>query len=250
MGIVSMPEKEEPEMSSATAVETSLERPKLARLVLKLLAFTALWGAVLFISAGRLDWPRAWIYLALCVLGMAVNAVGVIRKNPELIRERWKKRANTKTYDKVFMWLYLPTVFALVVVAGLDAGRFGWSSMGPETLFAGVVLHLLGSIPIAGAMATNPHLETTVRIQEDRGHQVITSGPYRVVRHPMYAGVILQLAGAPLVLGSLWACLPAAVAPVLFIVRTALEDRTLRRELPGYEAYAQRTRYRLLPGVW
>jgi protein-S-isoprenylcysteine O-methyltransferase Ste14 len=113
-----------------------------------------------------------------------------------------------------------------------------------------VVLHLLGSIPIAGAMATNPHLETTVRIQEDRGHRVSTSGPYRVVRHPMYVGAILQFAGAPLVLGSLWACLPVAAAPVLFIVRTALEDRTLRRELPGYEAYAQRTRYRLLPGVW
>ena len=237
-------------MSSATAVETSPERPKLARLVLKLLAFTALWGAVLFISAGRLDWPRAWIYLGSCILAVTANAAGLIWKNPGLLRERWKKRANTKTFDKVFMVLYTPTVFALPVVAGLDAGRFGWSSMGPETLFAGVVLYLLGSIPIAGAMATNPHLEATVRIQEDRGHKVITSGPYRVVRHPMYAGAILQNASAPLVLGSLWAYVPAGVVTLMFIVRTALEDRTLRNELPGYEAYAQRTRHRLLPGIW
>lgn len=237
-------------MSSATAVQRGVEWPIFGRLVLKLLAVTALWGAVLFVSAGRLDWPRAWIYLALCVLGMAVNAVGVVRKNPGLIRERWKKRANTKTFDKVFMVLYTPTVFTLPVVAGLDAGRFGWSSMPPATLYAGVVLLLLAIIPIAGALATNPHLEITVRIQEDRGHRVITSGPYRVVRHPLYSGAILQNAGAPLVLGSLWAYVPAGLVTLLFIVRTALEDRTLRNELPGYEAYAQRTRYRLLPGIW
>jgi len=237
-------------MSSATAVETSLERPKLARLVLKLLAFTALWGAVLFISAGRLDWPRAWIYFGSCILAVTANAVGLIWKNPGLLSERWKKRANTKTFDKVFMALYTPTVFTLPVVAGLDAGRFGWSSMPPATLYLGVALLLLAIIPIAGAMATNPHLETTVRIQEDRGHKVITSGPYRVVRHPMYAGAILQFAGAPLALGSLWAYVPTGLVTLLFIVRTALEDRTLRNELPGYEAYAQRTRYRLLPGIW
>lgn len=237
-------------MSSATAVEAGLERPKLVKLALRLVVFTTLWAAVLFLSAGRLDWPRGWIYLALCVLGVAVNATGLIRKNPGLARERWKKRANTKRFDKVFMVLYVPVVFALPAVAGLDAVRFGWSSMGPETLYAGVALHLLSIIPIAGAMATNPFLEATVRIQTDRGHKVITTGPYRVVRHPMYLGAVLQFLGAPLVLGSVWAGVPAGVAIVMFVVRTAFEDRTLRNELPGYEEYAQRTRWRLLPGVW
>jgi protein-S-isoprenylcysteine O-methyltransferase Ste14 len=218
--------------------------------VLKLAGFTILWGAVLFLSAGRLDWPRGWIYLGLCVLGLVVNGAGVIRKNPELVRERWKKRADTKTFDKVFMVLYTPTVFVMPAVAGLDAVRFGWSSMGPETLYIGVALHLVSILPIAAAMASNPFLETTVRIQTDRGHRVITTGPYRVVRHPMYVGAILHFLGTPLVLGSVWTSVPVGTAILMFVVRAALEDRTLRRELPGYEEYAQRTRWRLLPGVW
>jgi protein-S-isoprenylcysteine O-methyltransferase Ste14 len=237
-------------MSSATAHHAGLERSRLVRLVLKLAGFTILWGAVLFLSAGRLDWPRGWIYLGLCVLGLVVNGAGVIRKNPELVRERWKKRADTKTFDKVFMVLYTPTVFVMPAVAGLDAVRFGWSSMGPETLYIGVALHLVSILPIAAAMATNPFLETTVRIQTDRGHRVITTGPYRVVRHPMYVGAILHFLGTPLVLGSVWTSVPVGTAILMFVVRAALEDRTLRRELPGYEEYAQRTRWRLLPGVW
>jgi protein-S-isoprenylcysteine O-methyltransferase Ste14 len=237
-------------MSSATAHHADLERSRLVRLVLKLAGFTILWGAVLFLSAGRLDWPRGWIYLGLCVLGLVVNGAGVIRKNPELVRERWKKRADTKTFDKVFMVLYTPTVFVMPAVAGLDAVRFGWSSMGPETLYIGVALHLVSILPIAAAMASNPFLETTVRIQTDRGHRVITTGPYRVVRHPMYVGAILHFLGTPLVLGSVWTSVPVGTAILMFVVRAALEDRTLRRELPGYEEYAQRTRWRLLPGVW
>jgi protein-S-isoprenylcysteine O-methyltransferase Ste14 len=99
-------------------------------------------------------------------------------------------------------------------------------------------------------MATNAFLSTRVRIQEDRGHRVVTTGPYRMVRHPMYAATIIGFAGVSLLLGSWWAFVPGAVCTVLFIIRTALEDRTLQAELPGYKDYAARTRYRLLPGVW
>jgi protein-S-isoprenylcysteine O-methyltransferase Ste14 len=109
---------------------------------------------------------------------------------------------------------------------------------------------VLGVIPLFAALTTNPHLETTVRIQKDRGHKVITTGPYRFVRHPMYTGVLLMYAGWPLILGSMWSYVVVGIIVVLFVVRTALEDRTLRTELEGYEAYAGRTRYRLLPGVW
>jgi len=231
--------------------ETGLRRsPATIKRMVTVLAFTALWFGLLFGAAGRLEWPRAWIYAGFSLLGLALNSVVVLCKNPELIAERWKRHKGTKRFDKVFMVLYVPTTIALPVVAGLDAVRFGWSALPGWTLWPGVLLLLLSIPPIAWAMATNPHLETTVRIQHDRGHKVITTGPYAIVRHPMYVGAILNLAGVPLVLGSAWAYVPAGLAVLIFLCRTALEDRTLRRELPGYEDYTQRTRYRLAPGVW
>jgi len=214
------------------------------------LLWTLVWGAVLFGAAGRLDWERGWIYFGVSLFSLAVNSVVVFWKNPGLVAERWKRRKGTKPFDKVFIALYLPTVIALPLVAGLDAARFGWSQLPWDTVWPGVVLQLLAIPPMAWAMATNPHLETTVRIQHDRGHKVITTGPYAIVRHPMYLGAIPTLLGAPLVLGSKWAFAPAGFAVLLFVFRTAFEDRTLRQELPGYEEYAQRTRFRLVPGVW
>ena len=174
----------------------------------------------------------------------------VLRTNPEVIAARATRHADTKRFDKVFVALYSPLVFVLPLVAGLDAVRFRWSSLPFATLYAGAVLYVLGTIPAAWAIAVNPYLEQTVRIQTDRGHRVITVGPYRFVRHPLYVGVMLANLAAPLLLGSLWAYVPAAVTVLLFIWRTALEDRTLRKELAGYSEYAQRTRYRLFPGVW
>ena len=107
-----------------------------------------------------------------------------------------------------------------------------------------------GDVFVLWTMAVNPFLEKGIRIQEDRGHRVITTGPYRYVRHPMYAGAIVMFAGFPLVLGSGWTFVPVGVITVLFVVRTVYEDQVLRRELPGYAGYAERTRYRLIPGVW
>ena len=117
-------------------------------------------------------------------------------------------------------------------------------------LYVGIALHTAGSVPFIAALATNPFLETTVRIQNDRGHFVIVSGPYAVVRHPMYAGLSAMYPAWALIIGSRWALIPAAAIVLLFMFRAVKEERVLRRELPGYEEYAAVTRYRFLPGVW
>jgi protein-S-isoprenylcysteine O-methyltransferase Ste14 len=201
---------------------------------------TAFWGAVLFASAGRIDWLRGWICLALYFGGVLAAFVVMRIANPELIAARGTKHADTKPFDKVFAAVYAPMMFVLPVVAGLDAGRFGWSRMGPLTLYAGAVLLILGTIPVLSSVAVNRYLETTVRIQEDRDHQVVRSGAYRFVRHPMYVGVILQFIALPLMLGSKWALVPAGVIALLFVIRTALEDRTLRSEFGWLSAVRRR----------
>ncbi len=224
--------------------------PPALKRVIGVLRWILVWTAALFCSAGRWDWTRGWIYFAVILLTFAVNGLVTYRNNPELIAERGKRHKGTKRFDKVFIALYMPAVVALPVVAGFDAVRFGWSPLPWATLWPGILLQVLGTGPVAWAMATNPHLEPTVRIQHDRGHKVISTGPYAYVRHPFYVGGLVGLAGAPLVLGSAWAFAVVGVILVLLVLRTALEDRTLRRELPGYEEYAQRTRYRLVPGLW
>ncbi|UCH36194.1 MAG: isoprenylcysteine carboxylmethyltransferase family protein [Armatimonadota bacterium] len=206
--------------------------------------------AVLFISAGRIGWTRAWILFGLMLLTVAANLIVILRSNPRLLRERLKKDEASKSFDRVFMAVAIPVSLAILIVPGLDAVRFGWSSLPLGWLYVGAALHLLGDVPMAWAMATNPYLERTVRIQDDRGHTVITSGPYRMVRHPMYVGLLVMMAGWPLILGSVWTYVPVALLGILVVLRTAFEDRTLREELPGYAEYARRTRHRLLPGVW
>jgi protein-S-isoprenylcysteine O-methyltransferase Ste14 len=134
-------------------------------------------------------------------------------------------------------------------VAGLDA-RYGWSQLGAAWIWPGIALELLGFVPICLAIAENPFLERQVRVQTELAHHVITTGPYRVVRHPMYSGLMLLLPGCALVLGSAWSFAPITMLMATFIVRTALEDGALWRELPGYKEYGTRTRYRLVPGVW
>ncbi len=207
--------------------------------------------AVLLVSAGRIWWINAWVYFGLYLLVQIIYAIIMIKKNPEVLDARGKTfREDTKTYDKVFFALWLPMIVVTLVVAGLDAVRFEWSSMHPGLAAAGVVLSIPASAFVLWAMAVNRHFEGTVRIQYDRAHEVCTLGPYRVVRHPGYAGVIITHLTAPFILGSWWALVPSAVTSILVVVRTALEDRTLQDELQGYKEYAGRVRFRLLPGIW
>jgi protein-S-isoprenylcysteine O-methyltransferase Ste14 len=207
-------------------------------------------GALLFLSAGRLDWLGGWLFVGLVAFSLVTNAFIVRVKNPVLRQERWKERADSKSFDRTIAYVYLSMLLAMTLIGGLDNGRFGWSSLPEWSAPVGVLLHVLGQLPMLWAFSTNPHLETTVRVQKDRDHKVISTGPYRFVRHPMYLGLILMLVAWPLVFGSAWAYVPALVALVAYLIRTELEDRTLRRELPGYVEYARSTRYRLVPFVW
>ena len=204
---------------------------------------------VLFASAGRLDWPAAWTYVAGWFVAFVVmTLIGVW--NPDLMNERGRRAANVKGWDRVLMAIYGPMPFVIMAVAGLDAGRLRWSHVPLALQIAGFAGLALALILPAWAMSANAYLSTSVRIQDDRGHQVVTTGPYRHVRHPLYVGTILAWLCTPLALGSWWALIPATVTAALFVVRTALEDRILRQELPGYEEYTQKVRYRLLPGIW
>ena len=136
------------------------------------------------------------------------------------------------------------------VVAGLDVGRYRWSSLGVYHALFGLVLMAASSILINWAMIENPYFEPTVRIQEDRGHRVVSTGPYGIVRHPGYLSGILWMLAVPLIVGSLYAFVPVALYSALMILRTHLEDRTLHEELVGYTDYAEKVRYKLFPGVW
>jgi protein-S-isoprenylcysteine O-methyltransferase Ste14 len=235
-------------------MQSNVRKPRLERSginrIIQVFVTVLVMGAVLFLSAGRLDWAAAWVFLGLYVLAILTLGVWAMRKNPDVINERGRIAKNTKAWDKVLMTIYTLMLLVLLVVAGLDAGRFGWSAM----LVAVQVIGFVGSgLAVAltyWAMSTNPFLSTMVRIQDDRGHRVVTSGPYRYVRHPMYAGTLVLWPCIPLALGSWWALIPGAVIAVIFVIRTALEDRTLQAELPGYAEYARHVRYRLLPGVW
>jgi protein-S-isoprenylcysteine O-methyltransferase Ste14 len=178
-----------------------------------------------------------------------VSFAVVRRKNPDLMRRRMERQPGVKGFDKFVLAAMIVGFLSFFAVAGLDA-RYGWSQLSAAWVWPGIALELLGFVPIFLEIAENPFLERQVRIQSELGHHVITTGPYRVVRHPMYSGLVLLLPGGALVLGSAWSFAPLTMLMATFIVRTVLEDGALRRELPGYKEYCTRTRYRLVPGVW
>ena len=175
------------------------------------------------------------------------------RRHPGLLAERAKfgKAPDVKPWDKVLAPLMAISLsFPLVIVAGLDH-RYEWTPVFPIWLnILGLVIVVLGYAFAVWALVENRFFSSMVRIQTDRGHVVCDTGPYRIVRHPGYAGNILPLLGIVLALGSVWTLIPATVALILAVIRTALEDRTLQDELPGYQDYARRVRYRLFPGIY
>ena len=231
------------------ARQNGLDRSGINRLI-QVFGSMAVMGAALFLSAGRLDWTAAWVYLVLNIVIVATIGMYVARRSPGVINERGKIGKDAKNWDKVLMLLYTVVMFGLLVVAGFDAVRFAWTSMPIAGQAVGVLGLILSMAITYWAMLSNPFLSTTVRIQEERGHQVATTGPYQIVRHPMYVGVILMWLSTALILGSCWALVPGGIIAAIFVVRTALEDRLLQAELPGYADYAKRVRRRLIPAVW
>jgi len=208
---------------------------------------------VLFVCGGDLGWWQAWGYSLLIVAAGPGGRIWAERRHPGLMAERqnMEKAQSAKAWDKVLAPLMALSVsFPMVIVAGLDH-RVGWSPAFPLWLIAlGFILIGLGYAFAAWALAENRFFSSVVRIQVDRGHVVCDTGPYGFVRHPGYAGNLLALPGIVLALSSMWALIPAAVALIIAVIRTALEDRTLQEELPGYRDYAQRVRYRLIPGIY
>ena len=210
----------------------------------------AVMSSVIFFAAGHLAFWQGWVYFGMNVVLIALTG-WILRENPELVSERLKPGRGIKRWDKVYFALSTPLYFMAVVLAGLDRGRFHWSSEFPVWVYAlGILVYLLGQSVFIWAKRVNPFFSSVVRIQTDRGQTVCDLGPYRYVRHPGYVGGLLFGLATPFVLGSYWALIPQAAAAAMLVFRTLLEDETLREELPGYREYARRTRYRLIPRVW
>ena len=209
----------------------------------------AITSVCLFGSSGRLEWSNAWVLLGLN-FAASVASTALLSRNPDLLAERSNVKAG-KNWDKpIVAVVVLLGPVATWITAGLDT-RFHWSDpMPPSAFIAGIVVAVLSAALIAWAMRSNRFFSSVVRIQKDRGHVVVTSGPYRFVRHPGYSGMSAFTLATPLILNSRWAFVPAAVTVAVTGLRTVLEDRTLHNELGGYADYARRVKYRLVPPIW
>lgn len=230
-----------------------MEKISTFNMVLRLVLNAAIGPALLMFAGGDIHWTMGWIFSAFSFAFSLFSRLFLYRRRPDLIRERAEsyKKKNVEPWDRVLMPLVgLVLPIAVVVVAGLDR-RFKWTPDFPLWLqSAAYVPIVLGAALALWAAAENAFFSAVVRIQDDRRQTVVMTGPYRRIRHPGYTGGILNNAFYPVALGSPWACLPAAFLLVLTVVRTALEDRTLKDKLPGYREYAAKTTKRLVPGVW
>jgi protein-S-isoprenylcysteine O-methyltransferase Ste14 len=202
-----------------------------------------------FLAAGTLRWPAIWLYMGTIAVGAVAQRIYVSRHNPEILARRRSVGRGTKSWDIAWALVAGPLTVLPPIVAGLGV-RAGWPTMPMQFAIIGVLANSAGGVVWARAMAANAHFESTARIQSERDHRVIDDGPYRVVRHPGYAGFCVGALGAPLMLVS-WPALATGLLLVgWFVIRTGLEDAMLQRELRGYVAYTQRVRYRIVPGVW
>ena len=210
----------------------------------------ALLGGVLFGIAGRVDWPAAWFVVLLFTGHLVLSGWLLLRHDPELLIERLTTASNVPRWDRLIARGNRIVLLMLLATAALDAGRFGWSAMP-------IVVRVIGTAAVVASIgvvywcaAANRFLSARSRIQSERGHTVVQHGPYRFVRHPLYASRIVQITGLALTLGSWIALVPAVLNALLLAVRTLLEDRMLTTELPGYREYAKHVPERLVPGLW
>jgi protein-S-isoprenylcysteine O-methyltransferase Ste14 len=207
---------------------------------------------VFCVSAGSFHIQRLWLFAGIAFIYFLGSNIALYKLNPGLLIQRLKiRRKGSKTWDEVLVRVSNLSAMILVpAVSGLDVGRYHWSHLGYSYVLVGAVLLVASSVLINWAMVVNPFFEPTVRIQNDREHRVISSGPYAYVRHPGYLSGIMWMTSVPLILGSLYGFIPVAFYSILMTIRTYLEDRALRKELPGYVEYSESVRYRLFPGIW
>lgn len=207
-------------------------------------------GVALFWSAGTFDWWPAWAALGLTATWILATGVVIVRYHPDLLAERLGPRKGAKPWDTAIMSLHGTLQLGVYIVAGLNQ-RYQWLPGLPVvSQFSALIICCLGYGMVVWASATNAFFSQIVRIQIERGHRVVTGGPYRHIRHPAYAGGMLTEVCLPILLGSWWALVIGLVDAAVMLLRTVLEDRTLQAELPGYADYASEVRYRLVPGVW
>jgi protein-S-isoprenylcysteine O-methyltransferase Ste14 len=206
---------------------------------------------ILFFSAGRWDWGWGWSLVVLYAFWVTANAVLLIPRNPDLLAERAQRDIKgMKPWDKNLLSVVGLLTLGKYIIAGLDI-RYGWSA--DIAFWSHVTAWLLGAAGYGlstWSMVENAYFSMVVRYQEDRNHEVCETGPYRYIRHPAYVGTIVFEVMAPLILGSWWSLIPGVIIVVLMVLRTSLEDKTLREELPGYKEYMEKTRFRLLPRIW
>ncbi len=204
----------------------------------------------LFWSAGRLDWWNAWATIAVLLAWTIATAIVILRYNPALLTERLGPRRDAPSWDVAILGLLGLVQLFRYILAGLDR-RYGWTGGFPfAAQMIALVICTLGYAFFVWAIATNAFFSQVVRLQSERGHTVVSTGPYRFLRHPAYLGVILYELAVPILLGSWWTMIPSSLSTILLVLRTALEDSFLQRELPGYLDYARQVPHRLLPGLW
>lgn len=226
------------------------QHPLGIKIVIRGLAGVLSLFVLVFVSAGTFDYWQGWLYIILN-MGVILGTLFALRNNPQLIEERLAPKQGMKDWDMLYFALTTPLYLGGVILAAVDVMRFGWTPELPLWAYAaGIAFFLLGQAIFLWAKKTNAFFSSVVRIQIDRGQTVCREGPYQYVRHPGYVGSLVWTLAAPLLLGSVWALIPALISDLLLVWRTAKEDETLQRELPGYIAYAQQVKYRLVPGIW
>ncbi len=231
----------------------NMEKKTLWKGLLRLLLIVPVMMGTLLLSAGKWDWWEAWAYTITGLVILLGSRAFMILKHPDLALERAQahEMEDVKDWDRFLMPLTaLVGPFISWIVAGLDQ-RFGWSPDLPNWIqIAALILIQVGSLIGSWAMIVNRFFSSQVRIQTDRGQSVVQEGPYRYLRHPGYAGGLLSWVAAPVFFSSYWLVIPMILVMVANVVRTALEDRTLQDELPGYADYVKQVKYRLVPGIW
>ncbi|MEK6753590.1 MAG: isoprenylcysteine carboxylmethyltransferase family protein [Chloroflexota bacterium] len=221
------------------------------RVIVQLVIVVMVAPFIPMIVSGQWGWWQAWAYAVVSILSFVISRIIVNRRHPDLIKERarFMQAKDTKPWDKILAPLLGLGSILILIVAGVDKPTWTPASSLIWNL-AALFGILLGYGFSSWALIENRFFSGTVRIQTERGHHVVSTGPYRIIRHPGYAGGLFGYLFIPLLLNSLWAFIPVVLLMIVMVVRTALEDKTLQEELPGYKEYAQKTRYRLLPGIW
>jgi protein-S-isoprenylcysteine O-methyltransferase Ste14 len=218
--------------------------------ILKHFAGTFIFFLVIFLSAGKLNYTPGLIYVFIGLI-MGILNYTLLKPDAGLLDERGKAGEGAKKWDKGILGLSFLLTITMYVIAGLDSGRYGWSpGFHPGLVAAGIILTATGQLLFLVAQKQNRFFSSTVRIQTDRDHKVCNTGLYKFVRHPAYLGLIVQSIGFPLLFGSVWSMIPVGILIIIHLIRTWLEDKTLKEELPGYMEYSNITPYRIFPYVW